>query len=142
MTSQGAIASYVMGTSPGRQGRQRALTAASYLLLFVLGVFQGLIGSFQYSRSPAPWIAIILVLIIFVTCVACGWGLGTFVGGLVPALGWIVASFVIAMPRPNGSVVITATAAGEWYLYGGALACLFGSVGSILTRIRRSAPLR
>jgi hypothetical protein len=108
-------------------------------MLFVLGALQGLIGSFQYSRSPTPLIAIILVLIIFATCAACGWGIGTFGAGLLPGVGWIVASFVLSMPRPNGSVIITATAAGEWYLYGGALACVVGALTTLVVRVRRSA---
>jgi Family of unknown function (DUF6113) len=130
-----------MGTSqsPLPDGRQWALTAAGYLMLFVLGALEGLIGSFQYSRSPAPLIAILLVVIVFATCAACGWGVGTFAAGLVPAVGWILASFIVAMPRGNGSVVITATAAGEWYLYGGALACVIGSASAFFTRLRRSA---
>jgi hypothetical protein len=132
----------IPGTSQRQRGRQPAFTAVGYLLLFLLGAFQGLIGSFQYSQSPAPLIAIILVVIIFVTCVGCGWGVGTVAGGLVPALGWFVTAFVVAMPRPNGSVVITATAAGEWFLYGGAVACLAGTVTVFLTKLRRSAPPR
>jgi hypothetical protein len=134
-----------MGTSQGPlpNGGQRALTTvARYLVLFVLGAFQGLIGSFQYSRAPAPLIAIVLVVIIFGTCVACGWGIGTFAAGLLPAVGWILASFILAMGRPNGSVIITATAAGEWYLYGGALGCVVGSVAAYFTRLRRSLPPR
>ena len=134
-----------MGTSQGPlpNGGQRALTtAAGYLVLFVLGAFQGLIGCFQYSRAPAPLIAIVLVVIIFGTCVACGWGVGTFAAGLLPAVGWILASFILAMGRPNGSVIITATAAGEWYLYGGALGCVLGSVAAYFTRLRRSLPPR
>jgi hypothetical protein len=116
--------------------------AAGYLMLFVLGILEGLIGSFQYAQPPAPLIAIVLALVIFATCAACGWGIGTFAAGLMPALGWILASFIIAMPRPNGSVVITATAAGEWYLYGGALACLVGSLTAFVTRLRRPAQPR
>ena len=134
-----------MGTSQGPlpNGGQRALvTAAGYLVLFVLGAFQGLIGCFQYSRAPAPLIAIVLVVIIFGTCVACGWGVGTFAAGLLPAVGWILVSFILATGRPNGSVIITATAAGEWYLYGGALGCVLGSVAAYFTRLRRSLPPR
>ena len=127
-----------MGTSQDHQGRQRALTAVGYLVLFLLGALQGMIGSFQYGRSPAPLIAILFAVIILVTCVAAGWGVGTFAAGLLPAVGWIVASFIIAMPRPNGSVIITNTAAGQVYLYGGALACLIGSVSAFITRLRRS----
>jgi Family of unknown function (DUF6113) len=133
-----------MGTSQGPPsgGRQRTVTAVGYVLLFVLGAVQGLIGSFQYSQSPAPLIAIILAVFIFVTCLACGWGLGTFTAALLPAVGWVLVSFLLAMPRPNGSVVITASAAGEWYLYGGALACAVGCLAAFFTRIRRSAPPR
>jgi hypothetical protein len=134
-----------MGTSQGPlpNGGQRALTTAvGYLVLFVLGALQGLIGSFQYSRAPAPLIAIVLVVIVFGTCVACGWGVGTFAAGLLPAVGWILASFILATGRPNGSVLITATAAGEWYLYGGALGCVLGSVAAYFTRLRRSLPPR
>jgi hypothetical protein len=130
-----------MGTSqdPPPDGGRRALTAVSYVMLFVLGAVQGLIGSFQYSRPPAPLIAIILAVIIFATCAASGWGLGTFAAGLLPAVGWILVSFILAMPRPNGSVIITATAAGEWYLYGGAVACAAGCLAVFFVRLRRSA---
>jgi hypothetical protein len=133
-----------MGTSQGPLpgGGRRTVTAVGYVMLFLLGAFQGLVGSFQYSQSPVPVIAIILAVIIFATCLACGWGLGTFTAGLLPAVGWILASFVLAMPRPNGSVIITATAAGEWYLYGGALACAVGCVAAFFARISRSAPPR
>ena len=133
-----------MGTSQGSlpAGRQRALTAVSYLMLFLLGAFQGLIGSFRYGQAPAPLIAIILAVVIFATCVACGWGLGTFGGGLLPAVGWIITSFILAMSRPNGSVIIMASAAGEWYLYGGALACAVGSVTAFIIRVGRSLPPR
>ena len=133
-----------MGISQGPQpgGGSRPLTVVGYVMLFVLGAFQGLIGSFQYGQAPAPLIAVILAVIIFATCVACGWGLGTFAAGLLPGVGWILASFILAMPRPNGSVIVTASAAGEWYLYGGALACAAGCVAAFFTRIRRSAPPR
>jgi hypothetical protein len=111
-----------MGTSP------RALTTGiGYLALLVLGAVQGVIGSFQYSRGPAPFFAILLVLILFATCVLAGWGMRTYSAGILPALGWVIASFILAMPRPNGSVIIEASPAGEWYLYGGALAAAAGA---------------
>jgi hypothetical protein len=120
-----------MGTSP------RALvTGIGYLALFVLGAVQGLIGSFQYGASPAPLIAIILILILFATCVLAGWGLGTYGATILPAFGWVVASFILAMPRPNGSVVIQDTAAGEWYLYGGAVAAAAAAVTSFYSWMR------
>jgi hypothetical protein len=119
-----------MGTS------QRSLTAVGYLVLFLLGVFESLVGSFQYSQGPVPLVAIVFVVVIFATCAASGVGVGTFAAGLLPAVGWIVASFILAMPRPNGSVIITATAAGEWYLYGGALASAAGASAAFITRAK------
>jgi hypothetical protein len=125
-----------MGTSQesARGGGQRALTVVGYVALFLLGLAQGFIGSFQYGQSPTPVIAIILIVVIFITCLACGWGVGTMSAGVLPAIGWILASFFLAMPKSNGSVIITATAAGEWYLYGGALASAAGAVGSFFLR--------
>jgi len=129
-----------MGTSQGPRptGGQRTFAAAGYVMLFVLGALQGMIGSFHYSQSPTPLIAILLVVIIFLTCAGAGWGVGTFGAGLLPGVGWILASFIISMPRPNGSVVITASAAGEWYLYGGAIACVAGCLATFFIRVRRS----
>jgi hypothetical protein len=125
-----------MGTSP-----RALMTGIGYLALFVLGVVQGLIGSFQYGRSPAPFFAILLVLILFATCLLAGWGLRTYSAGILPALGWVIASFILAMPRPNGSVIIEASSAGEWYLYGGALAAAAGAVVTFYLWIRtRSRP--
>jgi hypothetical protein len=120
-----------MGTS-----RRTLMTGLGYLALFVLGLAQGVIGSFQYGRSPTPLIAIILILILFATCVLAGWGVRTYAAGILPALGWVVASFILAMPRPNGSVIIEASPAGEWYLYGGALAAAAGAAVSFYTWIK------
>ena len=83
-----------MGTSP-----RALLTGIGYLALFVLGAVQGVIGSFRYGRAPAPLIAILLILILFATCVLAGWGMRTYSAGILPALGWVIASFILAMPR-------------------------------------------
>jgi hypothetical protein len=107
--------------------RSRAFMALVYVVLFLLGTVQGVIGSFQYSRSPVPLVAIAFAIAIFATCILCGWGLRSFAGGLLPAIGWIIASFVLSMPSHNGSVIITNTTAGKWYLYGGALAAAAGA---------------
>lgn len=111
-------------------------TVAVHVLLFVLGILQGMIGSFQYSRSPAPLIAIVLVVVLFATCVLGSWAMRSFAAGLLPAVGWIIASFVLSMGNARGSVIITATAAGEWYLYGGVLAALAGVATSFATWTR------
>ncbi len=124
-----------MGTQQER-GR-RALNAAVYLVLFVLGAIQGVIGSFQYSQSPVPLVAIVFDVAIFATCVLAGWGLRSLAGGLLPAIGWIIASFVLSMPSSNGSVIIANTTAGKWYLYGGAVATLAGATITFVLWARR-----
>ena len=115
---------------------QRAFMVVVYVVLFLLGAVQGVIGSFQYSRSPVPLVAIVLDVAIFATCLLCGWGLRSLAGGLLPAVGWIVASFVLAMPSSHGSVIITNTTAGKWYLYGGALAAVAGASAAFVFRTR------
>jgi hypothetical protein len=116
--------------------RPRAFMALVYVVLFLLGAIQGVIGSFQYSRSPVPLVAIAFGIAIFATCVLCGWGLRSFAGGLLPAIGWIIASFVLSMPSHNGSVIITNTTAGKWYLYGGAFAAAAGASAAFVLRAR------
>lgn len=125
---------------PGR-GPQRAFTAVSYLVLLMLGAVLGVIGSFQYSRSPVPLVSIVLDVAIFAACLLCGWGLRSISGGLMPAIGWMIASFILSMPRSNGSVIITATTAGEWYLYGGALAAAAGGAATFIL-LARAKPRR
>jgi hypothetical protein len=107
--------------------RERLTNAAVYVILFVLGLLQGVIGSFQYSQDPAPFIAILLAVIIFATCVFGGWGMRSTTGGVVPALGWFIASFALSAGSSQGSVIIAATSPGMWYLYGGALAAALGA---------------
>jgi hypothetical protein len=127
-----------MGTLQGLPDKRQRwpITAAGYLMLLVLGGLEGMIGSFQYADSPAPLVAVVLDLIIFATCVLAGWGLRTHGSGIFPALGWIVVSFVFAMPRSNGSVIVTATSPGEWYLYGGALAAAAGAATAFFASAR------
>jgi hypothetical protein len=115
-----------------QQPGSRASTIAVYVLLFVLGILQGIIGSFHYSQGPAPLIAIILDVVIFATCVLGGWAMRSFSGGLAPAVGWLLASFIMSMGNSQGTVIITASSAGEWYLYGGALAAAAGAGASFV----------
>jgi hypothetical protein len=117
-----------MGTPQADSGHRGLITAGAYLLLLVLGGLQGMIGSFFYSNNPVPLVAIGFAVLIFATCLLAGWGMRTYGAGIITAIGWIGAAFVLAMPKANGSVIITATSAGEWYLYGGALGAAVGAV--------------
>jgi len=56
---------------------------------------------------------------------------------VLPAIGWLAASFVLTLPTAAGSVIVTNTPAGKWYLYGGAACAAVGVVVSFSLRLRR-----
>ncbi len=107
------------------------LTGAAYAALFLAGVVEGLFGSFQYSRN-APLGAIVFCVVLLATCLLGGWAMRSVGGALCPAIGWFLASFVLSMPVSSGSVIITNTAAGKWYLYGGSLAAIIGAAAAFI----------
>src|SRR5919202_4299458 len=100
-----------MNVTTGKPGTGWLATAGVYGVLFVLGAVQGLIGSFQYSRmaGSVPVAALAFCAAILVTCVLAGWAMRSVSGALMPAIGWVIASFVLSMPVSNGSVIITNT---------------------------------
>ena len=114
--------------SADRNPRRWLVTGAVYGALVVLGAVEGLIGSFQYSHvaGPVPLAALVSCLVILATCLLASWAVRSATGALMPAFGWILASFVMSLPASNGSVIITNTAAGKWYLYGGTLSTVVG----------------
>jgi len=118
------------------------VTGGAYALVFVLGLLEGVIGSFQYSHGaagPVPLGAIGFALLILVTCGLSGWGMGGMPGALLPAIGWFVAAFGLAMPDSGGSVIISNTHAGEWFLYGGSVCALLGVATALIPAARRPA---
>src|ERR1035438_1874498 len=131
-----------MNVTTGKRGTQPVLTGGVYLVLFVLGAVEGLIGSFQYSQmaGSVPLAAIAFCLALLVTCLLAGWGMRSVSGALVPAIGWLIASFVLSMPVANGSVIITASTPGEWYLYGGTLSAVIAVAASFGSWIRAARP--
>jgi Family of unknown function (DUF6113) len=114
-------------------------TGAAYVALFLLGAMEGLIGCFQFSHTvgPVPLVALAFCVVVFLTCLLGGLGMGSPLGALLPAFGWLLASLVLTMPTAAGSVIVTNTAAGKWYLYGGA-ACAGLAVVLTFLRPRRA----
>ena len=114
------------------------MTGGAYALLFVLGVMEGLIGCFQFSgmAGPVPAAALLLAAALFATCLLAGIGMGTAVGTFAVAAGWFAASFVLSLPTSGGSIIVTNTSAGTWYLYGGALAAAAAIVVMVAARAR------
>jgi len=117
---------------------QAFVTGGGYALLFLLGALQGLIGCFQFSHTagPVPVASLLLAALILATCVLGAAGMGSAAGALVPALGWLLTSVIFTLPTPGGSVIVTNTAAGAWYLYGGSVCAAAGVVIAFVTRSR------
>lgn len=106
----------------------RGLITVTYIALFLFGAAQGLLGSFFYNSGPAPLASLGFDAAILLTCLLGAWGMQTGLGGFAPAAGWFLAAFVMASGTHAGSVIITATGGGEWFLFGGAACALIGAL--------------
>lgn len=115
----------------------RSLTTITYLALFLFGIAQGLLGAFYYATGPDPLAAIGFDALILATCMFGAWGTGRGAGAFVPAVGWFIATFVLASGTSEGSVIVTASTAGEVFLYGGALCAVIGAVAGFTMWARR-----
>lgn len=116
--------------------------AGEHVLLVVFGAALGVIGCFQFSRGvgAVPAAALGLAAAVLAACWLAGLGMGSAFGGLAVAMGWLLASLVLTLPTPGGSVIVTNTTAGLVYLYGGAVCAAAGTVLSM--RGRRAGPAR
>jgi hypothetical protein len=127
-----------MNDTTGKRDPQWPVTVGVYSMLFLFGAVQGLIGSFQYSRASrsVPVAALICCVVILATCLLAAWATRSVSGAVLPGIGWIITSFVLSMPVSNGSVIITSTTPGEWYLYGGTLSVAAAVVVSFIGAAR------
>ena len=128
-----------MNVTTGKRGTGRLVTVGVYGVLFLLGVVQGVIGSFQYSLAakPLPVAAVVCCAFILATCLLGAWATRSASGAILPGMGWIIASFVLSMPVSNGSVIISNTTPGKWYLYGGTLTVAAAVVLAFVGTARR-----
>jgi hypothetical protein len=113
-------------------------TVTTYLLLFVLGAMEAVIGCFEYPYvlGPVPVAALGFCLLVFATCLLAGAGLGSPGAALTAAAGWFAASLALSQPTSGGSVIVTNTSAGKWYLYGGAVSAAVGLGLTFSSRLR------
>jgi hypothetical protein len=119
-------------STAGRRGPDWPVAAGVYGVLFIAGLVEGMIGSFQYSREPkpVPVAALVCCVAILLTCVLAAWAMRSVSGALLPGMGWIITAFVLSMPVASGSVIITATTPGKWFLYGGTLSVVAAVIAS------------
>ena len=127
-----------MGTATPDRRPSAIVTIGGYLLLFALGVLEGLLGALWYAWTlgPVPVAALGWAVAIFLTSFGAAWGMQAATAGLMPAVGWFAAVFILAMPTRGGSVLITNTSAGKWFLYSCTLCVLAGVVASFATQGR------
>jgi hypothetical protein len=127
-----------MNVTTGKRETRSLVPASVYAVLFLLGLVEGMIGSFQYSRTagPVPAAALVSCAVILATCLLGAWAMRSVTGAIMPGMGWIIASFVLSMPVSNGSVIITNTTPGLWYLYGGTLSVAVAVVLSFVGMAR------
>jgi hypothetical protein len=125
------------GPTPAVIGGGPAVKACAYLALFGVGCVQALLGTFHYSNRPAPLLAVCFALAILVTCVLGAWGMRTAMGGVLPAGGWYIVSLVLGTSGAGGSVLVTDSTAGTWFLFGGA-GC--AAAGALIAFARWSRP--
>ncbi len=130
------------GARPPVLGGGPVVKAAAYLVLFLLGAVQALIGTFQYGRGPGSLLAICFALVILATCLLGAWGMRTAAGGVLPAAGWYLVAVVLGTSSTGGSVLVTDTAAGKWFLFGGAIGAAAGALIAFGRWSRASAARR
>lgn len=113
-----------------RSGRlsDPVLTVVTYAVLVLFAMAQALLGTFFYGSGPAPLAALGFDIAIFATCLLAAWGTGRASGAFAVAAGWYLVTFILASGTHGGSVLITASLAGETYLFGGAAAAMIGLI--------------
>ncbi|GAA0406991.1 hypothetical protein Acor_51120 [Acrocarpospora corrugata] len=122
----GAVAPEVTEGPETVAGVESAVTGAAYGTLAVLGVVLGVLGGFTHGwyALGVPVAAIAWVVVMFAVPYGMGRLMGTRLAALLPAMGWLVMSFVFAGERPEGDLIIAGNTAGYVYLYGGSVVVL------------------
>jgi hypothetical protein len=104
------------------------VAVAAYVALLLLGAAIGLVGTFWYGQGPAPLVAILFDLAILAVCVLGSTGMRSALGGVLPTAGWFAVTLVLNGSSAGGSVLVTDTSAGKWFLFGGAVCAAAGFV--------------
>lgn len=117
------------GSGPPSGENHLAVTAGGYIALFVLGMVQALLGTFFYSSGPGVLVAVLFAAAILATCALGASGMRTALGGVLPAVGWFLLALLLSSTNSaGGSVIVTDTAAGKVFLFGGSVCAAAGAV--------------
>ncbi|MFF2628104.1 DUF6113 family protein [Kitasatospora griseola] len=98
----------------------RSARITAYTVLFLLGAAVSVCGAFV----QALW-APVGVLLALLACLGLFYGglraTGTKLGAGAPLAGWFLVLAVLLAPRPEGDLVLSATATAYAYLFGGSV---------------------
>ena len=99
------------------------------------GLAAGVLGSFAHRLhlSVLPWGLLVALILTAAVLAASGRALRSRTGAWAAALGWVLAVFQLAAPRPEGDLVVTGNSWGSIWLVGGALL-------AVVTATRTYAP--
>jgi hypothetical protein len=100
------------------------VTGIAYGVLAILGVALGVLGSFEFSwtAGDVPLAALGWTVVNLAAFRGAGWAMRGKLGAAVPAVLWLIVVLVLSSRRPEGDLVVTGTAAGYVFIFGGALA--------------------
>ncbi|WP_430867518.1 hypothetical protein [Demequina aurantiaca] len=94
----------------------------AYVVLGVVGLVVALVGATAYRSIPPFGVALCIVLMLSATVFARAWkdwsGIGVFAGV------WAVATYVLSMEGPGGSLLIATDSLGYAWLIGGTTAVI------------------
>lgn len=98
----------------------------AYGVLFVLGLLFGLVGSFEFSWTigSVPVAAILLSAAAFAAFRLAGWAMESRLGVAAIAAPWLIVVVLLSSRRPEGDLVVTGTAAGYVFIFGGSIAAI------------------
>jgi Family of unknown function (DUF6113) len=67
---------------------------------------------------------------------------GSIVGAAVPPVLWLLVVIVLALPRPEGDLIVPGSLTGLVFLFAGAVAGAYGVAAEITRRVRPAPPRR
>jgi hypothetical protein len=113
------------GGEPQTHG-EAFVTGGAYGALAVGGAVLGVAGSFYQGVDvgPVPLLAVAFAALNLAVFRLAGWAMGTRLGAVAPAVGWLIVVIFMSSRRPEGDLVISGSAAGYIFLLGGTVAAL------------------
>ncbi|TNY35163.1 DUF6113 family protein [Thermomonospora catenispora] len=97
------------------------IAAVTYLMLVMLGLLLGVLGSLHHGWSvgKVPVAAIALIAVNFAVCRLAGWGMGGKLGAAAPWTAWTAVVILASADRAEGDLLIAGDLAGYVFLIGG-----------------------